>query len=124
METDIQESSDSQVKSTALSIQFKFRELRCHLCQAPFPSNHSFFIKIDKASQVEDGKVVPAIYTGIETEDLVCVPCINRRAGIDPEERNKAKRAQFGLTPNIKLIPVKIVKPKTKSNNNQQPSLF
>jgi hypothetical protein len=73
---------------------------------------------VSQAAKVKDETIIDTL------EDLICVPCINKRAGINPEERNKSKRAQFGLVPNIKLIPVKVVKPKTKSNNNQQPSLF
>lgn len=116
--------SDSEETFKPIGAQFKFNsQLCCHLCKNPFPSNHSFFIKIDKSSQVENAKVVEAVYSGNETENLICVPCINRRAGIDPEERNKAKRARFGLAIDIKLLPsVKIKKQKIKIND--QPSLF
>ena len=99
------------------------KTLCCHKCGEPFISNHSFFIKIDEPNHVtEEGIVYVPVFTGNQTENLICVPCLNKRNNIDPETRNKERRAKFGLEPNIKRIVKKEKKSKKKSDS--QPSLF
>ena len=89
-------------------------KLFCDLCGTEFTSIHHFFIKIDDANK-----------------ELVCVPCLNKKNGIDPEEISKAERAKYGLTANIPRIKKKnalksekIKKSTSINKDDNQASLF